>query len=56
MIYRKEYIDDEADYFEVQYLDATTIVDEEVRAIVNQKIEYLKDMYNRKTRVLYKRI
>lgn len=56
MIYRKEYIVDEEEYFEVEYLDASSIVDEEIRGIVNEKIETLKDSYNRKTRVLYKRI
>lgn len=56
MIYRKEYVIDEEDYFDVEFLDASIIVDEDIRAIVNSKIESLKEIYNKKVRFLYRRI
>jgi hypothetical protein len=55
MIYRKEYYLDSQEFFEVQYLDESLIVDEEIRKIINDKIENLKDMYNLKAKSMYKK-
>ena len=56
MIHRKEYDFNEEDYFEVEYLDSTILADDDIRYIVNNKIESLKEIYNKKTRFLYKKI
>lgn len=53
MIHRKEYDFVKEDYFEVEYLDSTILADDDIRYIVNNKIESLKEMYNKKTRFLY---
>jgi len=48
-------MEDEEDYFDVEYLDASLVVDEDIRVIVNNKIETIKEIYNRKLWIIHKK-
>ena len=55
MLHRSDYYKED-DYFEVEYIDACILADDDIRAIVNNKLETLKEQYKRKARNLMKKL
>ena len=55
MLHRSDFYKED-EYFEVEYIDACTLADDNIRAIFNDKLETLKEQYNRKARILMKKL
>ena len=55
MLHRSDFYKED-NFFEVEYIDACILADYDIRAIVTNKLEILKEQYNRKARILMKKL